>query len=256
MASNWDSKKVRSVLLDKYLVMFEKYAFGWRFASEDSEVYGTQSEYSITDDGIYETRTTLSEKYMTFVRPKGYAKGLFFRLFEFFTNIISSIRRFGTIILLPLAVIGGIVLILCKTACDDANGATAAQDALIAIGILYAVLVIPPLIFSIFGFLLRKLKRLDQKCASNYEEKITANRVNTCRKCGQIMEGAQYRYRYDLRKSRKSPYTGLYKVNVDVTIKCPHCGKEKYLPEVVDVVNVAKETVESAIEIKMQDYFE
>lgn len=161
MSGYWETKSVRSVFLDKYFVRLEKMAFGWTYTLEQTEVYGTQSEISITDNGIYETRTPLSEKYMYFVRPKGYTNNLFFKLFELLDGIFGFLRRIGMALLLPVVILMATVFVLSHTVCTETGSLETVINMLPAVGILYAVIIIPPLVFALFGFIIRKIKKLD-----------------------------------------------------------------------------------------------
>ena len=106
---------------------------------------------------------------------------------------------------------------------------------------------ITAIIVAIISFIIAKY-------AGKEKVQAKADNISTCKQCGKRMNGANYTYSYYLNKAQKAPISGLYKVPVDVNLTCPHCGKVKFLPEYVEVVNVSRESVNSAIKTQMNNY--
>ncbi len=67
--------------------------------------------------------------------------------------------------------------------------------------------------------------RISDKVTSKQKKK----KVSVCKHCKQPMRGAQCTYEYDLSKVWNDHVT----LPVDITVTCPNCGKETYLPEYV-----------------------
>ena len=69
--------------------------------------------------------------------------------------------------------------------------------------------------------------------SAKISDKITSKqkkkKVSVCKHCKQSLRGARCTYEYDLSKVWNDHVT----LPVDVTLTCPNCGKETYLPEYV-----------------------
>lgn len=83
--------------------------------------------------------------------------------------------------------------------------------------------------------------------------KLVAKNMTTCTKCKQSLAGARYRYEYD-----RSKYNKVYDtIPVTFYIECPHCGKENFQIENVEIYSqTSSKEIESTIEAWMDGQLE
>ena len=169
MAQNYQYqfKKVRGILFDKWLVRLEKKAFGWVYCSTTDDYTGTdtvETHINLEDGTGYSNRTPIFEKNLNFVRIRPYTGNILFKFTEFLSNVISAIRRFAMALLGPIAIGMLVFFILTLTACNDPSSKDfliefAKVTAIVYLGGLFA----PSGILAFLGFLFRLIFGIDKK---------------------------------------------------------------------------------------------
>lgn len=153
------SISLRGVFLDNWLLKIERKAFGWNFEESRTEEDGLDIDWE---------RGKVRQKYCTvleFRRKAPYSHNFFFCLTEFFSRILSFIRRFIALFIVPLIIIGLILGVVTMVACE--NAAETSQMLFTTTGAVAAAyvgaLVIPSLILAGIGFMWRKIFKIDER---------------------------------------------------------------------------------------------
>ncbi len=157
MAKKYTIEKAhkRSLLIDSWLVKFEKKAFGWIYYGSHTNIYTKEIEKTVYKSN--ETITTNEEKtteytWLHFKRISPYSSNPFFILIEAISNIVSFFRRIGAAIVtwvVPICLVLGIILSIFST-----------DPGFVELGLGFAFLyafffLVPSLILAIIGKMLR-----------------------------------------------------------------------------------------------------
>lgn len=154
-------RKQRVFMFDGWLMDIERKAFGWRKTDDREETH-----YSIED------AKTRHYKFHCYWRVKPYSNNPLFVLTELISTILYFIRAIARYLVVPLVALGIVIWILGSTGCLTANEAEIGWQFAIGVLAVYVVgLIIPTLIIAGFGFLWRKVFRIDEKL----DEKLDAN---------------------------------------------------------------------------------
>ncbi len=172
---------IRGVFGDRWLLRLEKRAFGWHYYGSDvtDEVGYTVTE---TSSGFKGETTHSYIDWLEFRRQNPYSSNLLFVIAEFFSKIWSFMRRLALVIGTPLTVIALVVGLLDKFACDSSWGIGEPSLELFKMGMIFyfAGLVLPTFIFSLTGFLLRKIFRIDEKVRASLRYDGYDDDLNDC----------------------------------------------------------------------------
>lgn len=163
------SKSWRGITGDKWLLKFEKTAFGWHFWSTENEhEYG----YEISSDGRSGHTTHKIIQWLEFRRPAPYSGNFLFKLTEALDKIFSFIRRIFISIGIPLLIISLILGLVCQYGCQatDMGNILFSVTKWLAIG--YAASIGGTMLFSGLGILWRKVFRIDEKLKEIYGDDL------------------------------------------------------------------------------------
>lgn len=163
------SRSLRGITGDKWLMKLEKKAFGWYFWSTENEHgYG----YEISSDGRSGHTTHKIIQWLEFRRPSPYTGNLLFNLTELFDKIFSFFRRILISVGFPILVISLILGIVLLSGCQEADMSNIAFTIAKVIAIGYACCIGGTLVFSGFGLLWRKVFKIDEKLKETYGDDL------------------------------------------------------------------------------------
>lgn len=109
-----------------------------------------------------------------------------------------------------------------------------------AVRVVCAVLLVVGIIMAVAeedmrvaGIILAVVSLIVGIASAKMSDKVTSKqkkkKVSVCKHCKQPLDGARCTYEYNLSKIWSDHVT----LPVDITLTCPHCGKETYLAEYV-----------------------
>lgn len=170
-----NSKTIRGVFGDKWLLRLERKAFGWHYWN----LYIEDEQTKVWDENGSHTNHQYI-KWLEFRRHSPYSANILFVLLELIDRIISCIRR----ICCPFVTFAAVISIILVSVLPDAKDAVLNIDMYIAKAY-FGVLVGGTLAVSLLGFLTRKLFCIDSRLSQELIEAGYSGDVSDCYMSGE-----------------------------------------------------------------------
>lgn len=150
---------------DSWITKLEMRAFGWTYKGYDTEYYDTYDLHINWDDETA-TLTQRFRTYTKFKRIEPYSYNIIFKYFELLMSIQSWIRRKLIFLFWGICALGVIISAFMFFTTKDLRTLYILPCVLFVVGYIY----LPSLFYALFGYLTRKIFRLDKKLKNRLEK--------------------------------------------------------------------------------------
>ena len=150
---------------DRWITLLEMRAFGWTYKGDKTDYYNTYDIY-INWDNETATLNQRSKTYTIFKRIEPYSYNIIFKFFEGLMSIQSWIRRKLIFLLWGLCAFAVIISLFLFFASKELTTLYILPCVLFIAAYIY----LPSLFYALFGYLTRKIFRLDKKLKNRLEK--------------------------------------------------------------------------------------